>query len=195
MPAESLYFRSYNGPMIVRLGKVAILPSMAHPYTNVTASSYSGVTSTRRLIAAGCGWHVSDIEFRAETEACLLEGRHESFSIAAITEGSFRYRSTHGSAILTPGALLLGNAGDPFECNYEHTLGDRCISFYYTPEFFAAGCRDNSDGRAVRFRHSPHTTNLCDDCTDGSGRGGLWRCSPRGGSRSSNCRWCAHAHQ
>jgi AraC family transcriptional regulator len=104
--------------------------------TNVTASSCSGITSTRRLIAAGRGWRVSDIEFRADTEACLLEDRHEYFLIAAIIEGSFRYRSTHGSAILTPGALLLGNAGDPFECTYEHTLGDRCISFYYTPDFF-----------------------------------------------------------
>jgi AraC-like DNA-binding protein len=88
------------------------------------------------LIAAGRGWRVSDSEFRADNGACLLEDRHEYFSIAAIIEGSFRYRSTHGSAILTPGALLLGNAGDPFECTYEHTLGDRCISFYYTPDFF-----------------------------------------------------------
>ena len=109
---------------------------------NVAASSCSGITSTRRLIAAGRGWRVSDIEFRADTEACLLEDRHEDVVIGAIIEGSFRYRSTHGSAILTPGALLLGNAGDPFECTYEHTLGDRCISFYYTPDFFGVGKRN-----------------------------------------------------
>jgi AraC family transcriptional regulator len=136
-PHKFIYRKSYDAPTVVRLGKVAILSSITHRSDmNVTASSCSGITSTRRLIAAGRGWRVSDIEFRADTEACLLEDRHEDVVIGAIIEGSFRYRSTHGSAILTPGALLLGNAGDPFECTYEHTLGDRCISFYYTPDFF-----------------------------------------------------------
>ena len=35
-----------------------------------------------------------------------------------------------------PGALLLGNAGDAFECSYEDG-GDRVISFGYTPDYFA----------------------------------------------------------
>jgi AraC-like DNA-binding protein len=103
------------------------------------------------LIAAGRGWRVSDIEFRADTATCLLEDRHEQVLIAAITEGSFRYRSTRGSAILTPGAVLLGNAGDPFECTYEHTLGDRCISFYYTPDFFEHIARAIPSARRLDF--------------------------------------------
>ena len=37
---------------------------------------------------------------------------------------------------MTPGSLLLGNAGQCFECGHEHGLGDRCISFYYAPEYF-----------------------------------------------------------
>jgi AraC family transcriptional regulator len=129
-------FQLYGVRATVRLGKVAILSSIRIAKTNVTASGSSGISSTSRLIAAGRGWGVSDIEYRANTKACLLESRHEYFSMAAITDGSFRYRSTHGSEILTPGALLLANAGASFECSYEHTLGDRCISFYYTPEFF-----------------------------------------------------------
>jgi AraC family transcriptional regulator len=36
---------------------------------------------------------------------------------------------------MMPGALLLGNAGDHFTCGHEHGVGDRCISFSYTPEF------------------------------------------------------------
>ena len=35
-----------------------------------------------------------------------------------------------------PGAVLLGNAGDAFECSYGQPLGDRCISFNYTIECF-----------------------------------------------------------
>jgi hypothetical protein len=118
---------------------------------NVTAPSCFGITSTRRLIAAGRGWRVSDNEFRADTETCLLEDRHEHVLIAAIVEGSFRYRSTHGSAILTPGTLLLGNAGDPFECTYGHSLGDRCISFSYTPDFFEHVVRAIPNARRSDF--------------------------------------------
>jgi AraC-like DNA-binding protein len=36
---------------------------------------------------------------------------------------------------MMPGALLLGNAGDHFTCGHEHGVGDRCVSFSYTPEF------------------------------------------------------------
>lgn len=37
---------------------------------------------------------------------------------------------------MTPGSLLLGNAGQFFECAHEHGSGDRCLSFGYSPEFF-----------------------------------------------------------
>lgn len=133
-------------------GKLLFFPQSRIRDTNVTTSSCSGITTTRRLIGAGRGWRVSDVEFHADTEACRLEDRHGYFSIAAITEGSFRYRSTHGSAILTPGALLLGNAGDPFECTYEHTLADRCISFYYTPDFLEQVARTLPSAGRLDFR-------------------------------------------
>jgi AraC-like DNA-binding protein len=38
--------------------------------------------------------------------------------------------------MMMPGALLLGNAGDCFTCGHEHGVGDRCVSFSYTPEFY-----------------------------------------------------------
>jgi AraC family transcriptional regulator len=34
---------------------------------------------------------------------------------------------------MAPGSLLLGNAGQSFECGHEHGVGDRCISFAYEP--------------------------------------------------------------
>jgi hypothetical protein len=52
-----------------------------------------------------------------------------------VTEGTFQYRSTLGSAVLAPGALLLGNDRHAFECRHEHGTGDRCLSFRLTPEF------------------------------------------------------------
>jgi len=58
-------------------------------------------------------------------------------TIAAVVEGSFQYRSDAGTALLYPGALLLGNAGSCFECGHEHGTGDRCIAFQFAPEFFA----------------------------------------------------------
>src|SRR5262249_11887746 len=44
-------------------------------------------------------------------------------------------RGEHGAAMLAPGAILLGNRGTCYECGHEHGIGDRCISFHYTPEF------------------------------------------------------------
>ena len=60
-------------------------------------------------------------------------------SITIVVEGSFQYRSTFGSEVLSPGSLLLGNAGQSFECRHEHAAGDRCLAFFYSPEFFERG--------------------------------------------------------
>ena len=37
--------------------------------------------------------------------------------------------------MLAPGAFLLGNARHSFECRHEHGVGDRCLSFRFTPAF------------------------------------------------------------
>jgi AraC-like DNA-binding protein len=64
------------------------------------------------------------------------EEEHSAFSIAVVIQGSFQYHSSCGAAVMSPGALLLGNWGQKFECRHEHAAGDRCLSFHYTPEFF-----------------------------------------------------------
>jgi AraC family transcriptional regulator len=38
--------------------------------------------------------------------------------------------------LMTPGSLLLGNAGQNFEVGHEHAAGDRCLSFQFAPEYF-----------------------------------------------------------
>jgi AraC family transcriptional regulator len=95
----------------------------------------AGVTSRRTLLAHGPGWWVSDVEFCA-APAARFEQQHDAIVIAAVLRGSFRYRASRGRVTLMPGALLLGNAGDAYECAYEDG-GDRVISFGYTPDYFA----------------------------------------------------------
>ena len=65
-----------------------------------------------------------------------FEERHDGVCIAAVTGGTFHYRSTLGSAVLAPrGPCCLGNDCHCFECSHEHGIGDRCLSFRFTPEF------------------------------------------------------------
>ena len=87
-----------------------------------------------RLLASGPGWSVSDVACTAGPHDRPFEERHHAACIAAVTEGTFQYRSTQGRALLAPGAVLLGNYGYCFECGHEHGTGDRCLSFHFTPD-------------------------------------------------------------
>jgi AraC family transcriptional regulator len=111
----------YSEATGLRLGKVAIF----HPMT-LTASQ----------LASGAGWRVRSLMCTAGPKDPRLEERHMSICIAAVTEGSFQYRTSQGSALLVPGALLLGNGGSFFECRHDHGIGDHCLSFHYDPEYF-----------------------------------------------------------
>ncbi len=91
---------------------------------------------TRREIASGQGWCVSDVTYTTGVEERPLQDQHKFISIATVVAGSFRYRSTHGAVMLAPGALLLGNVGRTYECTFERSPGDRCINFAFTPECF-----------------------------------------------------------
>ena len=65
-----------------------------------------------------------------------FEERHDGFSISAVVQGSFTYRSEAGVGLLYPGALLLGNNGRCFECGHEHGVGDRCVSLNIHEDLF-----------------------------------------------------------
>jgi AraC family transcriptional regulator len=88
------------------------------------------------VLASGNDWTVADVVCTYGPKDRSFEELHTSISITVVLAGSFQYRSSYGSEILTPGALLLGNLGHYFEIAHDHAIGDRCVGFFYTPEFF-----------------------------------------------------------
>jgi AraC family transcriptional regulator len=90
---------------------------------------------TSRSLASGSGWRADDVVCTAGPHDRPFEEQHDWSCIALVTGGTFQYRSALGSAVLAPGALLLGNSRHCFECSHEHGVGDRCLAFHFTPEF------------------------------------------------------------
>ena len=90
----------------------------------------------RRILAWGAGWSVFDVVCSFGPKDRAFEEQHGDACIAIVTTGTFQYRSSAGCELMTPGSLLLGNAGQYFECGHEHGAGDRCIAFQYAPEYF-----------------------------------------------------------
>lgn len=117
--------------------------------------------ATERKIAQGEGWTVSDAICTCGPQDRPFEERHAGFSIVLVVAGSFQYRASTaragmGRELMTPGSLLLGNPGQAYECGHEHGAGDRCLSFWYAPEYFErvaadAGVRGKLDFRIVRL--------------------------------------------
>jgi AraC-like DNA-binding protein len=106
---------------------------------------------TSHLLASGPGWRVDDVVCTSGAGDPAFEEQHEGMCIAAVLEGSFEYRTTQGSAVLAPGALLLGNHHRCFECGHEHGVGDRCLSFHFTPEFLETVVAAVPAARRVAF--------------------------------------------
>ena len=109
-----------------------------------------GALRARRL-ASGNGWMVSDVVCTAGPHDRPFEEQHARTSIAIVVAGTFQYRTSGGRELMTPGSLLLGNAGQSFTCGHEHGSGDRCLSFSYSDEFCGRLAQDAGTGRA-RFK-------------------------------------------
>jgi AraC family transcriptional regulator len=92
------------------------------------------MTLTSRILASGPGWTVRDSVCTAGPRDRPFEEVHDTICIAAVVEGTFLYRTENGRAVLAPGGVILGNAGACFECGHEHTTGDRCLAFHFSPE-------------------------------------------------------------
>ncbi|MBV8105132.1 MAG: helix-turn-helix transcriptional regulator [Hyphomicrobiales bacterium] len=90
----------------------------------------------KRTVATGDGWSVHEVVCRAGPSDRPFEERHDGFSISAVVDGSFTYRSDVGYGLLYPGALLLGNNGRCFECGHAHGRGDRCVSLNVREDLF-----------------------------------------------------------
>ena len=89
-------------------------------------------TPSVRVLAKGDGWTVEDVICTSGPRDRAFEERHSRISVAIVVAGTFQY----SRELMTPGSLLLGSAGQCFECRHDHGAGDRCISFGYTPEYF-----------------------------------------------------------
>jgi AraC family transcriptional regulator len=94
------------------------------------------MSMSMHLLASGPGWQVEDVVCSASPRDRPFEEQHDLVCVAAVTRGTFEYRTPAGRATLVPGALMLGNPGACFECGHEHGVGDRCLSFHFDPEFF-----------------------------------------------------------
>jgi AraC-like DNA-binding protein len=53
---------------------------------------------------------------------------------------------------MTPGSLLLGNHGEWFECAHRHGEGDRCLAFWYAPDYFERLANESGARGRARFR-------------------------------------------
>jgi AraC family transcriptional regulator len=106
---------------------------------------------TTHRLASGPGWCVQDVICTAGPRDRPFEEQHQTFSIGAVLAGSFQYRTQRGSAVLAPGALLLGNHGHCYECGHEHGVGDRCLAFHFTPEFLETVVAAVAGARRLAF--------------------------------------------
>jgi AraC family transcriptional regulator len=89
-----------------------------------------------RTIAAGDGWSVADVVCTSGPQDRPFEEQHSHYSVAVVVAGSFEYRSPRGHGLMTPGSLMLGDAGQCYECGHRHAEGDRCVAFWYEPAYF-----------------------------------------------------------
>jgi AraC family transcriptional regulator len=105
-----------------------------------------------RPIAAGDGWTVADVVCTSGPQDRPFQEQHAHYAIAIVVAGSFEYRSPLGRALMTPGSLMLGNREQCFECGHEHGEGDRCVAFWFAPEYFERLAADaGARGRGVDF--------------------------------------------
>jgi AraC-like DNA-binding protein len=114
-------------------------------------------------ISSGHGWLAKDVVCTAGPDDSPFEEKNDYVSIAVVVEGSFKYRSARGAAVLSSGSLLLGSADESFECCHEHGIGDRCISFNYEPAFFDRLAADSAyRGDSLKFpvHRLPETPSL-----------------------------------
>ncbi|TPI51149.1 MULTISPECIES: AraC family transcriptional regulator [unclassified Mesorhizobium] len=109
------------------------------------------MTTSDRIIASGPGWQVSDVVCTAGAGDRPFEEEHRTFCVAAVTSGTFRYRASQGTAMLAPGAVLLGNPGTWYECGHEHGAGDRCLSFHFAPAYMERIVEDVPGARMLAF--------------------------------------------
>ena len=103
--------------------------------------------ATPRVLVRGDGWSVADVICTSGPTDRAFEEQHTHYSIAIVLAGTFQLRSPLGEALMAPGSLMLGNHQQCFQCRHDHGEGDRCVAFYFDPEYFERLARDVGDRR------------------------------------------------
>ncbi|MGD1093388.1 MAG: AraC family transcriptional regulator [Bryobacteraceae bacterium] len=115
------------------MAKIAAELEQAVSRRSITGAS--GQLSSR-VLAAGEGWTVRDVICSCGPQDRPFDEQHSGVSIAIVAAGSFQYGWGNAQELMTPGSIMLGNPGQGFKCGHEHAVGDRCISFQYSPDYF-----------------------------------------------------------
>lgn len=68
-------------------------------------------------------------ECRADVNEKPNDEEHQAFSVTLVERGTLTYRTRAGSAVLSPGWLMLGNKGEGYVCSHEESdgTGDDCV--------------------------------------------------------------------
>jgi len=147
------------------LAKIAV--ELKQALARRAATGGAACHPTCRVLARGDGWAVEDLICASGPQDPIFEERHCNVSIAMVLAGTFQYRGSANGGIrnelMTPGSLLLGNAGHNFEVGHEHAAGDRCLSFHFVPEYFERIARDagvRKSGRGFRMLRLPPLREL-----------------------------------
>jgi len=116
-------------------------------------------------LGEGPGWTVDHVVCSCGPADRPFDEQHDHVAIAIVTSGTFQYRGSgsNGRELMTPGSLLLGSPGQCFECGHEHGVGDRCLSFRFTPDYFDAiteGTAIRRNARAFRSLKLPPVRTL-----------------------------------
>jgi AraC family transcriptional regulator len=129
-----------------------------------------------RILAQGDGWAVSDVLCTAGPRDPSFEEHRRHVSMAIVAAGTFQYRagggvgSRYARQLMTSASLMLGSAGQCFDCGHEHHTGDRCVAFCYRSDFFErlahdAGASGRTSFAALRLPPlralSPLVTSAC----------------------------------
>ncbi|RQP25924.1 helix-turn-helix transcriptional regulator [Piscinibacter terrae] len=95
---------------------------------SLTLTDATPVERHYRPMRRASGLRVLRCHCHAGVDERPVDEQHEAFSITLLERGTLGYRTTAGSAVLSPGWLMLGNPGEAYVCSHEHGdgTGDDC---------------------------------------------------------------------
>lgn len=112
----------------------------------------SSANPQTRSISECRDWSLAEYVCTAGPKDRSFEEQHSSFTMAAVVQGTFRYETSSGKSLLSPGSWLLGNHGECFTCGHDHSRGDRCVSLHVKPHYFSEVASSRGVTNRFRFR-------------------------------------------